>query len=159
MNDQQIEFLLNNYPYSQSNNHYSKIFNIDWYPIATVKYGKLLCISCDQYSGVKLNNYTNSLKTSTLICKKCICLFNVCKKCHSYCVIIINKTNKTNKTNNYNIIYNTIVKLNSSLINIIYQYTLYDKLYLKDITNTDKSYSCFCPRCDKRQNVKKTDLY
>lgn len=57
MNEQEIESLLNNYPYSASIKHCNKSLNKDWYPIAFTRYGYLLCSSCYEYGGNKLSQY------------------------------------------------------------------------------------------------------
>jgi hypothetical protein len=154
-----IEYLLNNYPNSASEKHYGKSINTDWYPIARKKCGKLLCISCDNYIGTKLAKYNNIVKNpinNTYICKTCTCLFNICQSCYSYCVIIDSKKKKERRKKRYNIMYNS-VKLNSLLVNIIYQYSSFDKLYHDG--NDGNKYICFCPRCEKRETINKSNLY
>jgi hypothetical protein len=171
MNNEEIDYLLNNYPYSDSEKHYSKSIDRDWYPIATKKCGKLLCISCDNYKGLKLAKYNNVISNitkkpnNTYICKDCSSLFNICQSCYSYCIINDNKKKKSKienmRTKRYNIMYNS-VKLNSLLVNIIYQYSLFDKLYhnINDGNlRNEKKYTCFCPRCEKRETINKSNLY
>lgn len=161
MNEKEIEDLLNYYPYLQSVNHQNKTLNKDWYPISSNKKGYQLCPCCDQYGGNKLSQYNSYIINKKIIvytyfCCKCSCIFDVCQTCFSYCVIVNERKKDNNKEVKDNI-YNKIKKLNKSLINIIYQYSLFDKLYT--YYTEEEKIICYCPRCEKKQQINKTDLY
>lgn len=133
-----FEYLLNNYPNSLSIRHRKDIYNIDWYPFCSRKFGYTLTPCCQQYKGYKLND--NNLYQ----CYTCFEIFLVCDKCYSYCI-----NNKRNIYNNriYTILYNSIPKLSNALIKIIYKYTLFHSLYGNGMLN-----DYYCPRCSLVKN-------
>lgn len=130
-----INNLLNNYPNSTSLQHYKNSFNNDWYPFASIKFGYSLCPNCDYYKGELYNN-----KNNIYYCKYCICFFNICKNCNSYCVVNQKFNNRA-----YNKLYKYL-NINLSLIKIIYKYSLFEPLYCKENSNKLKFK---CRRCNK----------
>lgn len=160
MNEEEIEKLLDYYPYQQSVQHSEKTLNKNWYPISNKRFGFLLCPNCDEYSGEKFAKYSEfdiiNKSINIYHCLSCHCIFDVCQVCLSFCVVIDNVSNKS-VINESKELYNIIKKLNRSLVNIIYQYSLFDKLYT--FYTDEKKLNCFCPRCEKKHSIKKTNLY
>jgi|SRR5579872_4619807 len=129
-----LSYILDNYPYSSSYVHKSNMYDINWYPISHKKLGEMLCPHCDLYKGNKL--YRNNYK-----CHNCSAHFKVCNYCKSYYIL----KNDNKKISHKNEIYNKMIKflkLNKSLVNIIYIYSQSDYYYFNNINN-----SSYCPRC------------